>query len=79
MASKIVIRLGVASGVYDDRLLGLYEALGVPVIRRASDVEFDHDRRCWVARSASDGAIIATGRNRAEVIAAEVEFLERGL
>ena len=80
MANKLVIKNGIAHGVYDDRLLPLYEALGIPIITRASTVEFDHDQRRWVARRCDrQGSLIASGLTRAEVLAAEVADIEGGL
>jgi hypothetical protein len=80
MANKLVIKNGVATGVYDDRLIPLYEALGVCKILRASTVEFNHDTRQWQARACDrQGTLIASGVTRSEVIKAEIDYLERGL
>ena len=77
MASKIVIKNGIAEGVYDDRLLPIYKALGSHMrIERASEVEFNHDLRMWVARELSTGQVIASAPNRSEVLKREVEILE---
>jgi len=79
MASKLTIKNGVAVGVYDDRLLPLYMALGSIKIDRASTVEYDHVRGEWVARACDRiGTRIASGQMRSDVIAAEIAFLERG-
>jgi hypothetical protein len=78
MASKIVIRGGVARSVYDDRFLPIYAALGGALeVNRASQVEYDTKTREWVAWH--EGRVIARGKVRADVIAAEVAYLERGL
>jgi hypothetical protein len=77
MASKLVIRRGIVLSVYDDRLLPLYEAIGVRTITRASEVEFNHDTRLWEA--ISEGRVIASGAVRSEVIKREIEYLEGGL
>ena len=80
MASKLVIKNGIASGVYDDRLLPIYEVLGVPQITRASVVEYDHERRQWVARACDrQGSLIAAAPTRAQAIALEVKALESRL
>jgi hypothetical protein len=80
MATKIVIKAGVAVSVYDDRFAPIYAALGLQVeITRASDVEFDHDLRKWVAVECASGKVIASGDSRGEVIRAEIVYLERGL
>lgn len=79
MASKIVIKAGVAVSVYDDRFAPIFAALGLHVeITRASDVEFDHDLRKWVAVERVSGKVIASGINRADVVKAEIIYLERG-
>jgi len=57
----------------------LLEALGSPRIERASEVEYNHRERLWVATCARTGARIAQGKNRSEVIAMEIEYLERRL
>jgi hypothetical protein len=77
MSTKIVVRAGEAVGVYDDRWLPMFEALGCVRIARASEVEYESG--AWVARLIGTGEVIATGRVRSEVIKAEVEFLEEGL
>jgi hypothetical protein len=80
MANKISIRNGVAVGVYDDRLLPIYKALGSKlVVERASNVEFHSRAQWWVAYSAKTGGVIACGPNRSDVINEEIEYLERGL
>jgi hypothetical protein len=77
MASKIVVRSGVAAGVYDDRWLPMFEALGCVEVARASVVEYEGG--LWVARLPGSGEVIASGRIRSEVLRAEIEYLERGL
>lgn len=75
MASKIVVRDGVARSVYDDRFALIYAALGRSLdVERASDVEYEGG--AWVARLRASGAVIAAGPVRADVIAAEVAYLE---
>jgi hypothetical protein len=80
MSSKLFIRGGIVQGVYDDRLLPIYAALGVVQIQRATTIEFNHDKKQWEARLCTFSApLIASGMRRADVIKAEIEFLERGL
>lgn len=76
MASKLVIKNGIAQGVYDDRLMGLYQALGVPMISRASSCEYSPILECWVAVDLSTGKMISSGKSRSAVLAAEVAILE---
>lgn len=76
MATKISIGAGVATGVYDDRLRPIFEALGVLSVKRASEVEYEEETGDWVARLLMDGREIGRGKNRADVIKQEVEFLE---
>lgn len=83
MASKIFIRGGQVTAVYDDRFMPIFRALGDIHIQRASDVEYDGFK--WVAsRENPDVAgpsyqVIAQGPNRNEVIRQEVEYLEKEL
>lgn len=49
MASKIFIKNGQVTAVYDDRLMPIFKALGDVTIRRASEVEFDDFSENWVA------------------------------
>lgn len=79
MASLVCVRGGAATAVYDDRWLPILEALGSVEIRRATDVEWDPTTREWVATHRETGREIARGRNRAEVIHAEVAWLEKGV
>jgi len=75
MASKIVVRDGVARSVYDDRFAPIYAALGRGLdVERASDVEYEGG--AWVARLRDSGRVISAGPSRAAVIAAEVAYLE---
>ena len=75
MATKIFISKGNVSCVYDDRFMPLLEALGSLTVRRASQVEFDSETHEWAA-FCENGKEIARGRNRNDVIAAEVAWLE---
>lgn len=79
MSTRIFNHGETVAAVYDDRFFPILEALGEPVITRASEVEWDHAAREWVATEVNTGREIARGRNRAAVIAAEVEYLERRL
>ena len=76
MATKINISGGKVNCVYDDRFRPLFEVLGKPVIERATEVEYDPDTRDWTATIIPTGEIIARGKNRNEVIEAEVKWLE---
>lgn len=76
MATKIQIRGGQIIGVYDDRLLPLYKALGTPVITRATDVEYNQEGQEWEAKLRQTGETISHGPNRADVIRQEVAYLE---
>lgn len=76
MASVIKISGGKAKGVYDDRFRQIFEAIGVMKIARASDVEFEPETGDWVATEISTGQEIGRGKNRADVIAQEVRYLE---
>lgn len=77
MATKMVIRDGVATGVYDDKWRILFEAMGPLKVERASEVEYDEGTGEWVARLLKTGQEIARGRDRNEVIRAEVAWLEK--
>lgn len=79
MATKLVIRNGTANTVYDDRWRPILEALGGLQINRASEVEFDPASGDWIATLPGTTQVIARGRNRAAVIAAEVAYLEARL
>jgi hypothetical protein len=79
MSTRVVVRGTRALSVYDDRWRPLLEALGALNVKRASEVEFDHVTGDWVAVEVASGRVIARGRSRADVIAAEVAYLERGL
>ena len=75
MASKILLKGSEAVSVYDDRFLPIYEALGASInVSRASQVEYDSDTCEWVA--VSGGVEVARGPVRADVIKAEINYLE---
>lgn len=76
MATKLVIRDGLAVGVYSDRWRPILEALGAMQVTRASEVEYEPESGDWVATLPGTTTEIARGRNRADVIAAEVAYLE---
>lgn len=67
---------GAVRAVYSDKLPGL--ALGPMEMTRASNVEFDHARQEWEARTPG-GELIAQGKNRDEVIRQEVKVIESRL
>ena len=75
MATKIFVRGSAVRCVYDDRFLPLLEALGDLAIERASSVEYDCISGEWFAMHIS-GQIIARGKNRNDVIAQEIKWLE---
>ena len=77
--SRIVIRDGKAVGVYSDAAREFMEAIGDPVVERASDVEHDDVKKEWKARLRKTGAVIAHGRNRSAVISEEIAWLEARL
>jgi hypothetical protein len=54
----------------------LLEALGSMIITRASEVEFNHSTHEWEAKLLKTSEIIAHGKNRNEVIADEIRWLE---
>ena len=74
MATKATVEHGTITSVYDDRWAPILLALGDVTITRATDVEYAAG--WWCATHRESGTIIATGTNRAEVISAEVEWLE---
>lgn len=75
----MVIHDGVAQGVWGDPWRPIYEALGIPVITRASEVEYEPATGDWVAIHRETGTEIGRGRIRAEVIKQEVAWLEARL
>jgi hypothetical protein len=79
MATKIQIKGdGTVVAVYDDRFREILEAIGTMSVKRASEVEFDEATGEWVA-TLKDGTEVGRGKNRNEVIAAEVAYLEARL
>ena len=76
MANLLVVKNGIAEGVYDDRLLPLYEALGMPIISRASSCEYSPVLGLWVAVDLRTGRKIAYAKKRADCLRDEVAYLE---
>jgi hypothetical protein len=77
----LVLPDGTVVGVWSDDVP--WQEVGiVTAVPRLSHVEFDVDRQEWVARDVATGEIVASGPNRAEVLALErahyVEMLDRG-
>jgi hypothetical protein len=77
----LVLPDGTVVGVWSDDVP--WQEIGVITeVSRLSHVEFDVDRQEWVARDTTTGEVVASGPNRAEVLALErahyVEMLERG-
>jgi hypothetical protein len=77
----LVLPDGTVVGVWSDDVP--WQEIGVvTAVPRLSHVEFDVDRQEWVARDAATGEVVASGPNRAEVLALErahyVEMLDRG-
>lgn len=72
--------VGMISAVYDDALAGM--DIGEVRVKRASNVEFNHETGKWEARSCSlsrCGELLASGTNRTEVIKQEVLAVEQQL
>ena len=67
---------GDVNAVYSDRLTKL--ALGPMRVERASNVEFNHEKQVWEAKTPA-GELIASGANRDEVIREEVRVIESRL
>ena len=70
---------GTVRHVYSDSARRLDERLGKPVINRASNVEFNHETGNWEARIPETNELIASGRNREQVIKDEVAVIESRL
>ena len=67
---------GEVTAVYSDRLRDLH--LGPMEVKRASNVEFDHQTQLWQART-PEGELIAKGPDRDQVIKDEVRVIESRL
>lgn len=65
------------NAVYSDKWRPFLESLGALQVTRASEVEFDSTTGEWVAVLRQTGKEIARGRDRAQVIAEEVQYIER--
>ena len=77
MATQARVNGGEVTMVYDDRFRCLLEAVGTLTVERATEVEFDDATQQWVAMHLASGQIIARGKNRNQVIAQEVAWLEK--
>jgi predicted metal-dependent RNase len=77
--SIVSLRGGEARAVYSDRFRSIFEGMGVLQVQRATDVEFESATGEWVATHRESGQVIGRGRNRSEVVAQEVEWLEKRL
>lgn len=75
---RMIVSGSQCRAVYADALRPLAEAMGEMTVQRASSVEFDEASGEWQAMLAS-GDQIAHGRERNEVLRAEVAWLERRL
>lgn len=74
--SVVSLRGGEARAVYSDRFRSILEAMGALQVHRATDVEFERATGEWVATHRASGQVIGRGRNRGEVAAQEVAWLE---
>ncbi len=72
----VSLRGGEARAVYCDRFRSILEAMGALQVTRATNVEFESATGEWVATHRESGQIIGRGRNRSEVVAQEVAWLE---
>jgi hypothetical protein len=77
MATKVSLRGSELHAVYSDQWRPIYEAVGTLVVKRESEVEFNHATGEWEAIHLASNTIIARGQNRKEVIRLEVEWLEQ--
>ena len=70
---------GHTVAIYGDRLRSVFNAIGTPVIMRASAVE-PNEHGEWVADLRPvGGPVLSPCRNRAEALAAEVAWLDAHL
>ena len=67
---------GKAHYVYSDKLRDVLPGKDAKV-RRATEVEFNHELGLWEAKDLRSGRIIASGPKRDDVIKTEVELLEK--
>jgi hypothetical protein len=79
MPKLISVSGGEVRAVYEDKWRVLLEALGPLEVTRASDVEYDSVTGEWFAIYRASGLEIARGKDRAAVIAQEVDWLERSV
>ena len=85
MGQLVRIKEGKALVVYADASMSLMDALGTPIIKRATHVEFHNKLRLWVATLANmgkhnfgkPGTIIAKCKTRKEAIDAEIAYLKK--
>lgn len=76
MISQIYIdKEGNLSGLADDTIDRLHH-MGTKQVKRVSNVEFNHEHQCWTATDLN-GVVIAEGKVRSDVIAAERAHLNK--
>lgn len=76
MASQIYIdNEGNLSGLADD-VIDKLDHMGSKQVKRVSNIEYDHELQCWTATDLA-GIVIAQGKVRSDVIAAERRHLNR--
>jgi hypothetical protein len=63
--------------VYNDSLASL--DLGDFQVERVSDVDYDHERKLWVARLKKNGQILCESSSRNECVKLEVDILNQQL
>lgn len=73
----VITEDGNVHGVYSDTLAKAN--IGDPIVRRASEVEYNHVRGQWEATELRTGQIIASGPERNKVIEEEVRILNQRL
>ena len=79
MATKMILGGGKVTTVYDDRWAPILAALVGEEYEAPRVTDVERIRGEWVATHRSSGMVIARGPNRAEVIQAEVAWLESRL
>jgi hypothetical protein len=67
------------SGVYQDKMRELPVNFAQAEMKRASHVNWDGERKMWVATRASDGSFLCEHELRDECVRLEVEILSREL
>ena len=87
MNKLIKIKNGRIKSVYSDEIFHILKMIGTPVVKRATQLDYNNSKKKWIGRLVNMGndnvgipsTIICSDNNKNKAVEKEVKFLNKNL